>query len=505
MHNHVRPYLRTLFRTCSTSSTSSITNTSSKLTRPLSQPTFFTHPQLLDETEVTPGISRAEYIQRRQNLSKRLPARSLSIIPSNPTNYMSADVPYLYHHNTDLMYITGCTEPGSLVLAHKNEQDQVEYTLFVDAPSADRQLWDGPMCGTGDDVAAYFAVDHVTTKSELPSYIIDALPNIFSFHFDESINPSLVSFWRQFDVNTQMQLNEKRKGVPPPSAFIALLRFIKTPAEINLLRNSCQIMAQALNDAMALTKPQQDSAGVAEKYLEAIIEFGCKRRNAARLAFPSVVASGPNSTILHYMANDRVAQPGDFVMVDAGCELHGYCSDISRSWPISGQFSSAQRDLYQLLLSVQESCINRASEDSDQNLNLERLHTDVVHDITDGLRQLGFMKGHSTESAMATGEYQKYFPHATGHYLGMDVHDTHMLPKNIGFQRGMVITIEPGIYCPLDDTSVPPAFRGLGMRIEDDVVIGGGGVSPEVLSVDAVKKIDDIENLIGQGLEGVVN
>lgn len=471
-----------------------------QLSRPLSQPTAFTHGTLMTESDVTPGISRAEYLHRRHRLAQALPQRSISIFPSNPVRYMSEDVPYLYHHNTDLMYVCGITEPGSMLMAEKGSGTDVQYTLFVNPRNEERELWDGPLCGTSDEVRAYFGVDHVCSSEHLHSYITDALPSIDSFHFDQVINPYISAFWRKLDPTTQAQLCAKWKGAASPKSFLLAMRLIKSQAELELMRAAARIMAEALNETMEHAKLSRHTDSIEEKYIEAWIEFCCKKRGSPRLAFPSVVASGTNGTILHYMSNNRTAHIGDFVMVDAGCEVHGYCSDVSRSWPVSGRFSGAQRDLYQLVLSVQKKCLSLASEDAElgnEAMSLDSMHQLGVRDLTDGLLQLGFMKGHSLESAIATGAYVRYFPHATGHYLGMDVHDTHYLPKSLRLRRCMVVTVEPGVYCPVSDTSVPPAFRGLGMRIEDDVVVGGGGKAPEVLSQNAVREVAEIEALVG--------
>ena len=189
-------------------------------------------------------------------------------------------------------------------------------------------------------------------------------------------------------------------------------------------------------------------------------------------------------------------------MVDAGCEVHGYSSDVSRSWPVSGKFSPAQRELYELVLSVQKDCISKAKSSEiifGEPVTLDSMHLSAAHQLTQGLLDLGFMKGESLSSAIQSGMYTRYFPHAIGHYLGMDVHDTHNVPKNVPLQQNMVITVEPGLYCRADDLSAPERFRGLGLRIEDDVVVGTLTSEPEVLSKRAVKEIEDVEELVGNG------
>lgn len=471
-----------------------------QLHRPLSQPTYYSHPFLMTAAEVTPAITRSEYVSRRRNLATLLPPNSLSIFPSNPQLYMTEDVPYLYHHNTDLYYISGVVEPSACLIAFRPaDAADTQYTLFVTDRDPSKELWDGPFCGPSDDVREYFAVNDVLPTTSLPSFVTDHLPILDSFHFDSSINPQLIALLSQLETPQRERLVSRWRQGTPPKTFLLPLRLQKSSAEIGLLRKGASIIAHALNDAMAAYRATDDFR-IPERAIDAVIEYECKRRGATRMAFPSVVASGANATILHYMRNDSRAVSGDFVMVDAGCEVHGYCSDVSRSWPVSGTFSSPQRELYHLVLETHQRCIEISREGcvvDGSVVSMDHLHLISTRMLTDGLLQLGFLKGHSLESALATGAYSTYFPHSIGHYLGMDVHDTHRLSKSLPLRRNMVITIEPGLYCRPDDEEVPKAFRGIGMRVEDDVVVGNSTTSPDVLSADAVRDLDEIEALVG--------
>ncbi|CAN8074966.1 unnamed protein product [Agarophyton chilense] len=455
----------------------------------------------MSSDEVTPGISRVEYMERRARIANDVPTNSITIFPSNPQMYMSEDVPYLYHHNTDLMYLCGITEPGAFLVVERFD-DQVRFILFVEPRDQSREVWEGPLCGIGDEVRAYFGVDQVQMTKELSGYISQVLPRVESFHFEPSINPSITSALQKLETEDKRALVSKWSQEESPKSFVNLQRVVKSEAELDLLRHAANTISSAMAAAMAKTKVNGIEKSIEEKFIEATIEYNCKARGPYRMAFPSVVASGFNSTVLHYMANNNIASSGDFVMVDAGCEVHGYCSDVSRSWPVSGSFSAPQRDLYELVLDVQKTCISLAKEGSTVEGNpvsLDGIHLHAVRRLTDGLMQLGFMKGHTLESAVTTGEYSKYFPHAIGHYLGMDVHDTHHVPKSTPLKENMVITIEPGLYCRADDISAPVQYRGIGMRIEDDVVVGSPMLCPEVLSKDVVKEVADVEALVGSG------
>ena len=215
------------------------------------------------------------------------------------------------------------------------------------------------------------------------------------------------------------------------------------------------------------------------------------------MSFPPVVASGPRACTLHYITNDHEARSGDLIFVDVGCELYGYCSDISRAWPRDGIFSPAQRDLYNMLLEVQLECIRHCSaplpalSSSSSSLpTLDELHTLSITLIEDGLAQLGILR-HTERGSNA---YRRYYPHAIGHYLGMDVHDVHSLPKNIPLANGVAFTIEPGVYIPSDDERAPAHFRGLGLRIEDDLIVAD--LRAHVLSERAAKTIAQVEALL---------
>ncbi|KAI0566610.1 X-Pro aminopeptidase [Gracilaria domingensis] len=486
-------------RTTGTTTVPSPNRGSFSIERQLSQPTSYTHAHLMSSNEVTPGISRVEYMDRRARVAADLPNNSVTIFPSNPQKFMSEDVPYLYHHNTDLMYLCGMTEPGSFLVVERFDE-HTRFTLFVEPRDASREVWEGPLCGTGNEIRAYFGVDRVQMTKELPKYISMILSKMQSFHFEPSINTSITSLLQQLETDDQKALVSKWSREYTPKSFVNKQRVIKSGAELDLLRQAAKTISSALTDAMAKTKLNGTSKSIEEKFIEATIEYSCKARGSFRMAFPSVVASGSNSTTLHYMVNNSIANSGDFVMVDAGCEVHGYCSDVSRSWPVSGSFSAPQRDLYELVLDVQKQCIALAKEGSTVEgdpASLDGIHLYAVRRLTDGLMQLGFMKGHTLESAVTTGEYSKYFPHAIGHYLGMDVHDTHHVPKSTPLKENMVITIEPGLYCRADDISAPVQYRGIGMRIEDDIVVGSPMQSPEVLSKDVVKEVGDVEALVG--------
>lgn len=449
--------------------------------------------------EVTPGISREEYKLRRKRFRDSLPDHSVTIVPSSTRKYMSLDVPYPYHADNDLFYLTGLMERGSVFVLEKGlEVDgHCVEKLFIKQKDESKEVWEGPSCGVEDDVRDYFAVDYVGDVGALSVEMQASLESAKTILYD----PSLRS-----DINSQlMSVREEVRRLLPtkiaklaPHLHLQQQRIIKSDAELTLMRRTCSIMAKSLNEAMASTSTKGISHAVAERHIEATIEYEAKMRGASKMAFPCVVASGKNGSVLHYMANDNVAKDGDMVMVDAGCQFYGYSSDVSRSWPVSGRFSPGQRALYELVLDVQERAIELATAKSTykaKQMTMDVLHSFTVDELTQGLIDLGLIKNVTLQEAVERNLYFKYYPHAAGHYLGMDVHDTHDISKDVPLKPGMIVTIEPGLYVKSDDYQAPERFRGIGIRIEDNVAVGPE--FSENLSSAAVKKINDIEHLVG--------
>lgn len=418
-----------------------------------------------------------------------MPKDSVALYPAAPALFMTEDVPYLYHPSTDLMYLTGCTEPATLLMLdttegarRRDKQNNLGQShLFLRSKDPRIEQWDGPMLGTGHDTRELFGVDAVHANHWLPSAISERMEQqepdlpLQRFYFDVSKNPMYTELVSRVQSPKGTSLASIWLRNWSPKKFVCQSRIIKSPAESVLLRMAASCMSKAFNDAMAMTILRGDecvpsSAGkIPERHIEATLEYSCKMHGASRMSFPSVVAGGLNTAVLHYMANNCQAESGDLVMVDAGCEYSGYCSDVSRSWPVSGKFSDPQRLLYELVLDVQLSCIDMAREGylhRGEKCSLNVIHYFAAERLTEGLKDLGFMKGMSLENALDTRAYSKWFDHSIGHYLGMDVHDTHSVSKDIPLTAGMCVTIEPGVYIRHDDETAPAEFRGIGLRIE---------------------------------------
>lgn len=249
------------------------------------------------------------------------------------------------------------------------------------------------------------------------------------------------------------------------------------------MRATARLAANAMRTCMQQTRPWMPEYAVA-----ATFEYECKRRGASRMAFPQVVAGGADACIIHYGRNDKLLQPGKLLLMDAGCELHGYCSDVSRTWPISGRFSSAQRDVYDLVLSVHTKCVQECKPGS----SIRALHALSCRLISEGLHALGVCRGASL-SQLEGGLYRSFYFHSLSHWLGADTHDTHLMGHERLLQPGHCITVEPGCYIP--DEPEYGAFRGIGVRIEDDVLVTEDGC--EVLSSGVPCAPHEVEELVG--------
>ncbi len=452
--------------------------------RRVSQPTSHTHEWLLSSGELAPGLTAAEFVARRNGVCERIPVGTCAIIPAPPQRFSSGDVPYLYRPCSSIRYLTGVAERGTLMSLTNDRA--VLYTANRDA---DAELWDGPRIGADQDVVDWLQCD-VRAMYTFGDDLMRNVKNgtVHRLLLDAEQYPDIANVAEKSIARAGRKWSEVHEPAPSPTSYVDSQRLVKTETEIALLRHTARAISGGINDAMA-----QLVGDVHERDIAATIQYSATRRGGDRPAFPSVVAGGDNATTLHYMANDQIIRADQLVMVDAGCEVFGYCSDVSRSWPVGGRFTTAQRKLYELVLDVQK----RAIERTVPGVSLDALHVFVASELTAGLLGLGFMPGHSLQSALESGAYAKYYPHATGHYLGMDVHDTHAVAKSKPLVPGMVVTVEPGVYVAKGDPRAPMEFWGIGMRIEDDIVVRQNGLAPEVLSEDAVKEADDIERIVG--------
>lgn len=455
------------------------------------QPTSISHPHLVKHGEVVPGISLQELKRRRSKLVENITLETyvknahrqhIVVIPASSKVYMSDKIPYVFRQNTDFLYFSGCQEPDSiLVLVCK--EDKSSSVLFVRPRDEHSELWDGPR--TGIEIATgMFGVDHALSVTEFERFLISLVQedkkSIIWYDHADIVQPILHKKLCQLIKLTDNQI------FASPKTLFHQVRLIKSACEIDLMRESCQIASDAIIKTIQSSKP-----GMNEHQLFATIDYECRMHGAEYLAYPPVVASGRNANVIHYISNNQIIQSGDLVLMDAGCEYHSYSSDITRTWPISGTFTPEQRILYEIVLNVQKDLIESLKEMP----SLDNTFRYMCLLLGKRLQEINLIPKNIEEDKLLAAAYT-YCPHHVSHYLGMDVHDTGKISRSIKIQPGMIITMEPGIYVSPKNTYAPSHFHGLGIRIEDDILVTQTG--PEVLTKNCPKEVAEIEALASQ-------
>lgn len=408
------------------------------------------------------------------------------ILPSAPVRTRSRDVEYNYRQDSDFYYMTGFAEPESVAVLVPGRANG-EYLLFCRERDRKREQWDGLRAGQAGAIEHYGADDAFPIED-----LDDILPGIMESC--ERVYYTM-GMYAEFDARIAEWVNTLRaklnRGVHTPQEFVALdhllhdMRLYKSRGEISAMRKSAKVAVEAHKRAMRVAEP-----GLFEYEVEA--EFRHEfRRNDAWVSYSPIVAGGKNACILHYVENDVELKDGELLLIDAGCELDYYASDITRTFPVNGRFSPEQRAVYEIVLGAQHAAIEKTLVGNHWN----EPHDAAVKVITKGLKKLGLLEG-SLPKLIKDRAYQPYYMHRTGHWIGMDVHDVG--DYKVGdewrmLEAGMVTTVEPGIYIG-NSRKIPKAFRNIGIRIEDDVAVTNKG--PDVLSKGLVTDPDDIESLM---------
>ena len=427
-----------------------------------------------------------EFTRRRKNLMQMVGSGGIAILPSAPVRTRSRDVEYRFRQDSDFYYLTGIEEPDAVIVLAPG-RDNGEYIIFCRDRDPDKERWDGSRLGPDGAIEHYGADDAFPIDD-----IDDILPGIMEscerVYYTMGLYPD-------FDVRIADWVNSLRsrgnRGVHTPQEFVALdhllhdMRLYKSRSEISAMRKSAKVAVNAHKRAMQLVQP-----GMFEYEIEAefIHEF---RKHDARHSYSPIVGTGANACTLHYVDNTAQLEDGDLLLIDAGCELDYYASDITRTFPVNGKFSPEQRAVYEIVLEAQLAAIEMTRKGNHWN----EPHDAAVKVITKGLRKIGLLEG-TLPRLIKDGAYREYYMHRTGHWIGMDVHDVG--DYKVGdewrlLESGMVTTVEPGIYIG-SGRKIPKRWRNIGVRIEDDVAVAHNG--PDVLTKGLVKEPDDIESLM---------
>tara|TARA_B100000575_G_scaffold72989_2_gene56779 strand:- start:21450 stop:22754 length:1305 start_codon:yes stop_codon:yes gene_type:complete len=429
-------------------------------------------------------FEHSEYYLRQKRFIQQLPVDSLVILPNNVPSVRSNDTKYPYRANSYFLYLTGWGEASSILTISKTSTN-VNVTLYVKPRNTESEIWEGRIVGV-EDAKLGWPVDQAISISEFESELTTLIKNKKHLYLFEGINLKIDS----------VVSGQWAGDISDPKPHLDKMRSIKSPAEIEIMKSAVAIASEAHINAMSVTEPL-----IGEWEIQAKIEnhFTCNR---AQNSYNPIVGGGDNATILHYSSNSEKIDDSELVLVDAGCEVSGYASDITRTWPVNGKFTQPQREIYELVLKAQISAIQACKPGS----AWDSMHRAASEVISRGLIELGILTC-SYEEAMGKnldGEYRKFFMHGTGHMLGLDVHDVGGgrqggKPGPI-LSPGMIVTVEPGLYFASwrEDIEIPSRYSGIGVRIEDDVLITESG--PLVLSDGCPKTIDEIESIVGSGL-----
>ena len=427
-----------------------------------------------------------EFARRRRQLMRMLGKGSVALLPAAPAKIRNRDVEYYYRQDSDFFYLSGFAEPDAvLVLAPGRSAG--EYLLFCRDRDPERETWDGARAGPEGAVADYSADDAFPSTD-----MDDILPGIIEqcerVYYSIGMNPD----FDQRVIGWVSSLRE-RGGAHTPDEFIALdhllhdLRLYKSRAEISAMRKAAKIAVGAHKRAMAVCRPGMHEYEIEAEFMH---EF---RRRGARLSYLPIVGSGANSCTLHYHANNRRFEDGDLLLVDAGCEYDYYASDVTRTYPVNGRFTPEQREIYEIVLAAQEAALEKIVPGNHWN----DPHEAAVRVITRGLRSAGLLKG-NLRTLIRERAYRPFFMHRTGHWLGMDVPDVGDYKVSDQWrllEKGMTLTVEPGLYVAPGNRRVPKRWWGIGVRIEDDVALTKDG--HELLTAGLPRTASEVEAAVG--------
>ncbi|MGC9524612.1 MAG: aminopeptidase P N-terminal domain-containing protein [Limnospira sp.] len=434
-------------------------------------------------------ITPAEYQQRRERLMAKI-GGGTAIFRSAPMAVMHNDVEYSYRQDSDFFYLTGFNEPNAVaVLAPHHEEHK--FVLFVQPKDPEKETWTGYRVGVDDAKTVYgaheaYSIDELDEK--LPQYLQKADRIYYRLGRDKKFNETVLNHWQKL-----MRVYPKHGTGPiaieDAGTVLHPLRLVKSESELELMRKAAEISVEAHDRAREFARP-----GKYEYQVQAELEYRFQQQGGTP-AYPSIVASGKNACILHYIENDRQMQDGDLLLIDAGCSYGYYNADITRTFPVNGKFSPEQKTIYELVLKAQMAAIAQVKPGNPY----KQFHETAVRVLGEGLMDLGLLQG-DIEEIIKEEKYKPFYMHRTGHWLGLDVHDVGVYqwgeePQLL--QPGQVLTVEPGIYIAPDikpvegQPEVDERWRGIGVRIEDDVLVTADGC--EVLTAGVPKSVEAME------------
>lgn len=431
------------------------------------------------------------FAARRQRFLEAMEPESVAILLGAGLALRSRDTHYRFRQDSDFHYLTGFDHPNAALLLRKDGGPP--FTLFVEPRDPEAETWTGYRPGVEGARA-----DHGADEAHPIGELVERLPALLErarrvYHVlgrDPRLDQKLVETVESARIRS-------RAHAPPPDAIVDPrgilheMRLLKEPAELDALRRAAEITREAHATAAALARP-----GASEHELEAVIDYTFRRRGGWGPAYETIVGGGANATILHYVANDQPLRDGTLVLIDAGCEYAGYAADVTRTYPVGGRFAGPARAVYEIVLEAQEAALER----SRPGATLEDVHDAALRRLVEGMIALRLLPVTTVDDAIRAGDFRRYYMHRTSHWLGLDVHDVGAYSRDGKPRRlepGMVFTVEPGLYVPAGDERAPAELRGIGVRIEDDVVVTESG--HENLCAAIPKRVDEVEALVRSG------
>lgn len=425
---------------------------------------------------------------RRTRVLGAMEPGSVMLLFAAPHPLRNGDSEYKYRPSSDVLYLTGWEDPEVVVFLRPDAEEP--FVLFVQPREPEREVWTGLRAGV-EGAVGDFGATAAYPISELSSRLPEMLLGATTLYHDLGIREAMDELVSTALTAARRASRTSHQEVPGAIVSLSRLlheqRLVKSEAEIDLLREAARITGEAHRAAMKATKP-----GMYEYELEALIDYTFRALGGVGPGYTSIVGSGANACILHYISNRDQLADGDLVLVDAGCEYGWYTADVTRTWPVNGTFSTPAREIYELVLATNEAVIDKVQPGTPYTA-LQQL---AVRLMTQGLVDLGILVG-DVDTLIEDKTYRRFYMHGVGHWLGLDVHDAGKYdldcePRTL--EPGMVLTVEPGLYVSPMDLEVPERYRGIGVRIEDDVLVTENG--PDVLTREIPKRVEDVEALV---------
>lgn len=436
----------------------------------------------------TPSIDVSIFKERRERLGQKIRGSAL-LLASNPHVIRNNDVHYAYRQDSNMFYMTGFEETDAVFLFRPGRKP--ETVMFVLPKDPLRETWDGFLYGP-EATKNLFGIDVVYTVDKIDAELATLLKDVDKVYYQLYLNPKFDQVVNKTIESVAVARSRTNKGnltIEDTRALLGEMRIRKSPEEIEWQRKACRISSEAHIDVMKACKPGVNERGLHGEFLRAMMI-----RGAAREGYGAIVATGGNGTTLHYVFNDAQTKDGDMLLIDAGAEYNYFSGDITRTYPVNGKFSSAQKRVYGKVLAIQKGLIEMVKP----GVTRDEIQKRTIDQLTTVMIEEGLLKGNKAD-LIEKKAYLKYYMHGVGHWLGMDVHDAGVTEINgepRPLEEGFVLTIEPGLYVPSNDEEAPSELRGMAIRIEDNILVTKDG--HENMTIMCPKEIDELEAIIGK-------